>query len=80
MDLFIEGIHRVSNRHVTDHQVRLCMTFRQADGPAVTAEKAAISSATAYRREQDHLRRDNQGECRVTCHVSPGPKRPRGLL
>ena len=30
------------------------MTFRQTDGPAVAAAKAAISPATAYRFEQDH--------------------------
>ena len=30
------------------------MTFRQIDGPAVAAVKAAISPATAYRFEQDH--------------------------
>ena len=30
------------------------MTFRQTDGPAVSAAKAAISPATAYRFEQDH--------------------------
>jgi hypothetical protein len=41
-------------RHVTDHQMRLYMTFRQTDGAAVAAAKAAISSATAYRFEQDH--------------------------
>ena len=41
-------------RHVTDHQMRLYMTFRQTDGPAVSAAKAAISTATAYRFEQDH--------------------------
>jgi hypothetical protein len=41
-------------RHVTDHQMRLYMTFRQTDGPAVSAAKASISTATAYRFEQDH--------------------------
>jgi hypothetical protein len=41
-------------RHVTDHQMRLYMTFRQTDGPAVSAAKAAISTPTAYRFEQDH--------------------------
>jgi hypothetical protein len=41
-------------RHVTDHQMRLYMTFRQTDGPAVASAKASISSATAYRFEQDH--------------------------
>ena len=30
------------------------MTFRQTDGPAVSAAKAAISPATAYRFEHDH--------------------------
>jgi hypothetical protein len=41
-------------RHVTDHQMRLYMTFRQTDGPAIAAAKASISLATAYRFEQDH--------------------------
>ena len=30
------------------------MIFRQTDGPAVSAAKASISTATAYRFEQDH--------------------------
>ena len=30
------------------------MTFRQTDGPAISAAKASISTATAYRFEQDH--------------------------
>jgi len=30
------------------------MTFRQTDGPAVSAAKASISTATAYRFEQNH--------------------------
>lgn len=30
------------------------MTFRQTDGPAVSAAKASISTATAYRAEQHH--------------------------
>ena len=30
------------------------MTFRQTDGPAVSAAKASISTATAYRFEHDH--------------------------
>jgi hypothetical protein len=34
--------------------MRLYMTFRQTDGPAVSAAKAAISTPTAYRFEQDH--------------------------
>ena len=40
-------------RHVTDHQMRLYMKFRQTDTPAVAAAKASISTATAYRIEQD---------------------------
>ena len=40
-------------RHVTDHQMRLYMTFRQTDGPVIAAAKAAISTATAYRHEHD---------------------------
>jgi hypothetical protein len=44
----------LSGRHVTDHQMRLYMTFRQTDGPAVSAAKASISTATAYRFEADH--------------------------
>ena len=30
------------------------MTFRQTDGPAISAAKASISTATAYRFEHDH--------------------------
>ena len=41
-------------RHVTDHQIRLYMTFRQTDGPAIAAAKASISTATAYRYELHH--------------------------
>jgi hypothetical protein len=43
-----EGIHPVPGRHVTDLQMRLYMTFRQTDGPAVAAAKASISIPTAY--------------------------------
>ena len=47
------GITRLPGRHVTDHQMRLYMTFRQTDAPPVAAAKASISAATAYRFEQD---------------------------
>jgi hypothetical protein len=40
-------------RHVTDHQMRLYMKFRQTDAPLVAAAKAAFSGATAYRFEAD---------------------------
>src|ERR1700710_1792609 len=49
-----EGTRSLPGRHVTDHQMRLYMTFRQTDGPAVSAAKASISTASAYRAEQDH--------------------------
>ena len=39
--------------HVTDHQVRLYMKYRQTDSPAAAAAKAAFSTATAYRVEAD---------------------------
>ena len=40
-------------RHVTDHQMRLYMKFRQSSSTAVAAAKASISLATAYRIEAD---------------------------
>ena len=40
-------------RHVTDHQMRLFMKFRQTNSTAVAAAKASISLATAYRIEGD---------------------------
>ena len=40
-------------RHVTDHQMRLYMKFRQTDAARVAAAKASFSAATAYRFEQD---------------------------
>lgn len=36
-------------RHVTDHQMRLYMKFRQRDGVAVAAARAGFSTATGYR-------------------------------
>jgi hypothetical protein len=40
-------------RHITDCQMRLYMSFRQAETPSVAAAKAGFSTATAYRIEQD---------------------------
>jgi hypothetical protein len=40
-------------RHITDCQMRLYMSFRQADTPTIAAAKAGFSAATAYRNEQD---------------------------
>jgi hypothetical protein len=60
-------------RHVTDHQMRLYMTFRQTDGPAICAAKASISTATAYRYEQHHQRPSSQKQIR-------GRRRPDPLV
>ncbi len=43
----------MSGRHVTDHQMRLFMQFRQADGVAAAAAKTSISTATGYRLARD---------------------------
>jgi hypothetical protein len=40
-------------RHITDRQMRLYMSIRQAETPTVAAAKAGFSAATAYRIEQD---------------------------
>ena len=52
---FLKGYVAVPGRHVTDHQMRLFMKFRQTDGPLVAAAKASISATTAYLLEQDRL-------------------------
>jgi hypothetical protein len=49
------GITYVPGRHITDHQMRLFMKFRQTDTTAVAAAKASISTATAYRLEKDGM-------------------------
>jgi len=43
----------VPGRHVTDHQMRLYMKYRQTNTTAVAAAKASIGIATAYRIEKD---------------------------
>jgi hypothetical protein len=40
-------------RHINDHQLRLYMKSRLIDSPPVAAARAAFSTATAYRIEQD---------------------------
>ena len=60
-------------RHVTDHQMRLYMTFRQTDGPAIAAAKASISTASAYRYEQHHQLPSSQRQPR-------GRRRPDPLV
>jgi hypothetical protein len=52
--IFSSRIRPLPGRHVTDHQMRLYMKFRQTDAPSVAAAKASISTATAYRFEHDH--------------------------
>jgi hypothetical protein len=45
-------------QHVTDRQMRLYMSSRHTDTPAVAAAKAGFSTTTAYRIEGDpHLSR-----------------------
>jgi hypothetical protein len=43
----------VPGRHVTDHQMRLFMKFRQNDVVAIAAAKAGFSTATGYRISND---------------------------
>jgi transposase InsO family protein len=43
----------VPGRHVTSHQMRLFMKFRQTETVAVAAAKASISQATGYRIQND---------------------------
>src|SRR5450631_4260895 len=52
--IFSSRIRPLPGRHVTDHQMRLYMKFRQTDATPVAAAKASFSAATAYRIEQDH--------------------------
>ena len=40
-------------RHVTDHQMRLYMKFRQTNTTGVAAARASIGTATAYRIDKD---------------------------
>src|SRR6185312_16392096 len=47
------GITRLPGRHITDHQMRLYMKYRQTDSPPVAAAKASFSASTAYRIERD---------------------------
>jgi hypothetical protein len=46
--------HSLPGRYITDCQMRLYMSFRQAETPpTVAAAKAGFSMATAYRIAQD---------------------------
>jgi len=44
---------RLPGLHITDHQMRLYMRYRQNHGPAAAAAKAGFSPATGYRIESD---------------------------
>jgi hypothetical protein len=61
---FSSRIHPLPGRHVTDHQMRLYMKFRQTDVPLVAAAKASISAATAYRFEHDRRLPSYHGQTR----------------
>jgi hypothetical protein len=45
--------HPLPGCHVTDHQMRRYMKFRQTDSPPAAAAKASFSPSTAYRIEHD---------------------------
>ena len=47
------GGARVPGRHVTDHQMKLFMTYRAAAPVPVAAVRARFSPATGYRIQQD---------------------------
>jgi hypothetical protein len=50
--------------HITDHQMRLYMSYRQTHEAAVAAAKSGFSTATGYRIEDDP-RLPSQKRCRV---------------
>src|SRR5687768_12085250 len=49
----LERDRALPGRHVTDHQMRLFMTFRQTDSVAAAAAKSSLSTATGYRLVHD---------------------------
>ena len=59
--------------HITDHQMRLYMSFRQTHDTAVAAAKASFSTATGYRIENDPRLPSQKKEPR-------GRRRPDPLL
>jgi len=61
-----EGIDALPGLHITDHQMRLYMTYRLTLSPEAAAAKAGFSKASAYRIE---------GDCRPP---SQKKKTPRG--
>jgi len=51
--LYADEDRSLPGRHITDCQMRLYMSFRQAETPTIAAAKAGFSAATAYRIKQD---------------------------
>ena len=68
---FLKGPVQVPGRHVTDHQMRLYMKFRQTDGPLIAAAKASISATTAYRLEHDRLLPSHKEKMRTCRRPDP---------
>jgi hypothetical protein len=53
--LFVSGMRdqTLPGLHITDHQMRLYMSYRQTHDTSVAAAKAGFSTATGYRIEDD---------------------------
>jgi hypothetical protein len=47
------GIDDLPGLHITDHQMRLYMSYRQTRSPEAAAAKTGFSTASAYRIEND---------------------------
>src|SRR3954465_6082691 len=62
---------RLPGRHVTDHQMRLFMQFRQTDTVAVAAPKASLSAATGHRLGRDPRLRSLKKGVRGGCRPDP---------
>ena len=65
---------RLPGLHITDHQMRLYMSYRQNHGPAVAAAKAGFSTATGYRIDRD------QAETSVLFELIAGRHERRSML
>ena len=61
--------------HITDHQMRLYMSYRQTLTVEAAAAKAGFSTATAYRIEADprlaSQKRASRGRRRPPAHSTP---------
>jgi hypothetical protein len=66
--------------HITDHQMRLYMSYRQTLSPEAAAAKAGFSTATAYRIEDDPRLPSQKAEPRGRRRPDPlAPLGRRGL-